>query len=79
MGAVGYADDLILLAPSRGDAQKMLKRCESFAQEHNILFSTDPDPAKSKTKSIYVIGQRGIAAPKPVALQLLGRDLPWVA
>ena len=47
MGAVGYADDLILLAPSRGDAQKMLKRCESFAQEHNILFSTDPDPAKS--------------------------------
>ena len=79
MGAVVYADDLILLAPSRRAAQKMLKRCESFAQEHNIFFSTDPDPAKSKTKSIYVIGPRGSAVPKPVALQLCGQDLPWVA
>ena len=59
MGAIGYADDLILLAPSRGAAEKMLTRCESFAREHNIMFSTDPDPTKSKTKAIHVTGPRG--------------------
>jgi hypothetical protein len=79
MGAVGYADDLILMAPSRGAAQKMLERCKSFAQEHNIMFSTDPDPTKSKTKSIYVTGLRGSGMAKPVALQLCGWALPWVA
>ena len=30
MGVVGYADDLILLAPSRHAAQLMLKKCEQF-------------------------------------------------
>ena len=79
MGAVGYADDLILMAPSRGAAQKMLSRCESFATDHNIQFSTDPDPTKSKTKAIYVTGPRGGGLAKPVPLQLCGRSLPWVA
>ena len=31
VGVVGYADDLLLLAPSRDAAQKMLKTCELFA------------------------------------------------
>ena len=78
MGAVGYADDLILLAPSRAAAQKMLSRCERFANDHNILFSTDPDPVKSKTKAIYVTGPKGRDLPKPASLQLCGRALPWV-
>ena len=79
MGAIGYADDLILLAPSRAAAQKMLRRCESYAAEHNIKFSTDPDPCKSKSKAIYVTGLRGSALPKPVPLMLCGQALPWVA
>ena len=77
MGAVGYADDLILLAPSQTTAQKTLARCESFANNHNIMFSTDPDPAKSKTKAIYVTGPKGHDWPKPASLQLCGRALPW--
>ena len=46
MGAIGYADDIILLAPCRDAAQKMLSTCDMFAAKHNIMFSTDPNPVK---------------------------------
>jgi len=79
MGVVGYADDLLLLAPSRAAAQRMLSTCEQFAAAHNIQFSTDPDPTRSKSKAIFVTGPRGGRLEKPVPLQLCGQDLPWVA
>ena len=79
MGAVGYADDVILLAPSRAAAQLMLRTCERFAGANNIRFSTDPNPSKSKTKAIYVTGPRGGGLQKPAPLLLCGRALPWVA
>ena len=44
MGAVGYADGLVLLAPCRTAMQLMLQECEDFARENNLIFSTDPDP-----------------------------------
>ena len=43
MGAMGYADDLVLLAPTRTAMQMMLKACEDFGTKNNLLFSTDPD------------------------------------
>ena len=49
-GVFGYSDDNLLMAPSIYALQKMLRICEKFAQEHNLIFSTDLDPAKSKTK-----------------------------
>ena len=49
-GIFGYSDDNILLAPSISALQEMLKTCESFANEHNLKFSTDPRPTKCKTK-----------------------------
>ena len=79
MGAVGYADDMILLAPSRAAAQQMLATCERFAAAHNITFSTNENPEKSKSKAIYVIGPRGGGEKKPAQLLLCGRALPWVA
>jgi hypothetical protein len=75
-GAVGYADDLLLLAPSRSGMQKMLEICEEYAMENNLQFSTDPDPAKSKTKCIFMSGH--MKAKKPVNLKLYGVDLPFV-
>ena len=78
MGAVGYADDVILLAPSRAAAQIMLRTCEQFAAANNIKFSTDIDPVKSKSKAIFVTGPRG-GEQKPAPLLLCGRALPWVA
>ena len=76
VGAAGYADDLILLAPSRTAMQKMLLVCEQYAADHNLQFSTDPEPSKSKSKCLYMCGQLEADYPKPV--KLCGQDLPWV-
>ena len=76
-GGLGYADDLILLAPNTEVLQKMLNICQGYADEHNLVFSTDPVPAKSKTKCVYFCGRAGrVQYPDPV--QLCGEDLPWV-
>ena len=77
MGAVGFCDDLLLLAPTRDGMQVMLDTCQRFAAKHNLRFSTDPDPEKSKTKSIFVCG-RAVGKQKPVNLTLDGEQLPWV-
>ena len=76
MGAAGYADDLILLAPSKTAMVRMLSVCEKYAEEHNLLFSTDPNPTKSKSKCLYMCGHQDPVYPLP--LQLCGADLPWV-
>ena len=78
MGVVGYADDLLLLAPSREAAQHMLQTCETFTKASNILFSTDPDPRKSKSKAMYVVGPKGSRLTRPEPLKLCGQRLPWV-
>ena len=77
MGAFGFCDDLLLLAPTRDGMQIMLDTCKRFADNHNLQFSTDPNPAKSKTKCIFVCG-RAKKAVKPVPLVLDGKELPWV-
>ena len=77
-GATCFADDLFLLAPSRTAAEMMLETCENYAQRHNLEYSTDPNPSKSKSKCIYFSGKaRNVQLPDP--LQLNGEDLPWVA
>ena len=76
-GGCGYADDIILMAPNREVLQKMVDVCESYAVEHNLIFSTDPAPALSKTKCIFFCGRQGrVKYPEPVKLG--GQDLPWV-
>ena len=77
MGVIGYGDDLIILAPCRRSAQKMLEICDNFAQENNIRFSTDKNPSKSKSKAIYVVGNNKVRE-KPEPLALCGERLPWV-
>jgi hypothetical protein len=54
----------------------MLNICEKFASIHSMLFSTDPDPAKSKTKCL-LFSRRKVASPVENAL-LNGDLLPWV-
>ena len=46
MGVVGYADDILLLAPSREAAQKLFSICKKFMLENNIQFFTDDDSSK---------------------------------
>ena len=76
MGAMGYADDLVLLAPSRTAMQLMLRACEEFGMKNNLQFSTDPDPVKSKSKCVFLCGKKKLE--KPLPLTLYGVDLPWV-
>ena len=77
MGALGFCDDLLLLAPTRDAMQLMLDTHQRFAAKYNLQFSTDPNPDKSKTKCIFVCG-RAKARQKPVNLMLDGKQLPWV-
>ena len=79
VGAVCFADDLLLMAPSRSAMAKMLSVCEKYAKKLNLNFSTDPDPKKSKSKCIFMTGKRMRNAVKPANLQLYGQDLPWVS
>ena len=51
-GAAGYADDIILLAPCRSAMAQMIQICEDFGIKNNLKFSTDDNPAKSKTKCV---------------------------
>ena len=51
-GATCYADDLLLLSPTRSGMEAMLKVCERYAAEHNISFSVDANPAKSNEDDV---------------------------
>ena len=74
LGILGYADDNFLLCPSYEGLQEMLKTCEDYTSEHNLAFSTNPIPDKSKTKYMaYLFKER-----KLVDLVLCGNPLPWV-
>ena len=57
----------------------MLSICENFANVHNIRFSTDPDPKKSKSKAMLMTGTKGDTIPPPVNLNLCGQSWPWVS
>ena len=75
-GCFGYADDLFFLCPSRKGLQEMLNIAEKYMSDHNITFSTNEDPVKSKTKGI--IFTRQPLKTDVVALRLNGNSLPWV-
>ena len=78
VGAAGFADDIILLAPCRSAMQQMISVCEKYALENNLLFSTDDNPERSKTKCLFMCGKSGPKVEFPAPLKLNGRDLPWV-
>ena len=77
VGAAMFADDLALLAPTRSAMVAMLAVCEKYATDHNIVYSTDPNPKLSKTKVLYMCGSM-TCRNYPAPVQLNGRDLPYV-
>ena len=74
VGVVGYADDLFLLSPAMDGFQDMLKICERYASDHNLKFSTNENPIKSKTKCMAFLNKERQLR----KLKLCGNDLPWV-
>jgi hypothetical protein len=64
MGVACYANDVVLIAPCQQAMQMMIACVEDFAARYNITFSTVPDPKKSKSKCIFVVGKkRGLSKP----------------
>ena len=39
MGALGYADDIVLLCPTKEGLRELIKICEKYAMDHDILFN----------------------------------------
>ena len=76
VGVVAYADDLCLLAPNAAVLQEMVIMCEEYGSEHNLLFSTDPVPARSKTKCLVFTGNNRAVTLRPIMLN--NKPLPWV-
>ena len=75
-GAGSYCDDLVLLAPTRSALQTQMTICEDYAMRHNLVFSTNPDPDKSKTKCLLF--RLNAREEKPAKIILNGQGLPWV-
>ena len=77
VGCLGYADDLLLLSASRSGLQVMVDLCQKFTAKKNLMFSTNPDAEKSKTKCIiFSKKQRDLRNVTSVFLN--GDPLPWV-
>ena len=75
-GIIGYSDDSFLLAPSESALQEMMVTCQEYAQEHNLYFSTDPNPSKCKTRCMaFFFPRKSRELPK---MKLCGDELPWV-
>ena len=74
-GVLAYADDVLILATSVQGLQVMVKLCEEHATENDLMFSTDPNPKKSKTMCIaFHCTNKDQLAP----VKLNGDNLPWV-
>ena len=72
-GVFAYADDIVLLSPTRAGLQEMLNTCYSFFTDHGIKISTNPDLTKSKSKCMFFNTQQ-----EPIKISLNGLDIPWV-
>ena len=71
VGAIMFADDLALLAPTRGAMQKMLDLCESYCREYCLSFNA------KKTKSM--IFGKGFDTLDPANLMLNNERIQYVS
>lgn len=69
-GVLGYADDLVLLSPSRDGLQKMLTICENYGKEYDMNFHP------KKTVCMYM--SNNVCTSDIAPLKLSGHELKWV-
>ena len=78
VGAVMYADDLALIAPTRVVLAAMLELVVKYGASLNLTFSSSQDPRKCKSFCLYFTGRttsRKVVFPAPLVLN--GVRLPW--
>ena len=72
-GAVSYADDIVLLSPSKVGLQHMINITKNYFDNLDLIISLDTiNPAKSKTKCIAF----GLKI-NPTPLNISGDVIPW--
>ena len=74
IGIIGYADDNFLMSPTLDGLQEMIDTCAEYAKEHNLSFSTNNNPKKSKTKCMAFLSKNRSLKD----IMLCGKKLPWV-
>ena len=67
---------MLLVSPSRTGLQALVNTASRYAAAHNISFSTNAIPAKSKTKAMVMTRARKPVKPAPIWLN--SKELPWV-
>jgi hypothetical protein len=75
LGALAYADDISLLAPTPSGARKLLTICEDYAEEYNIKFNGN------KSKCLYVSPARyrvSSSSPNP-SFTIQGQHIDYVS
>ena len=61
-GALGYADDIVLLCPTKEGLRELIKICERYAMDHDIIFNENKSKllvfgsTTNNLPSIYVSG-----------------------
>ena len=76
-GIMVYCDDIFLLSCSRSGLQAMVNTCDKWAKAHNMIFSTNVDIAKSKTKCI-IFSKRKSDRDNIAKVILNGTPLPYM-
>ena len=65
-GALGYADDIVLLCPSKEGLRKLISICEKYAMDHDILFNGNKSKLLvfgSTTNNLVSIYVNGVEVP----------------
>ena len=74
VGAIIYADDIVLLSPTIDGLQKMINTCRNYTDKHNLTFSVHDNPVKSKTKCMAFLKNKTHLR----QMMLKDKALPWV-
>ena len=72
MGVYFYADDISLLSPTFTGLKEMLKICEDFADDHDIIFNA------SKSQLLQFSSCSNNTNMKPVLQMRNGQKIPYV-
>src|SRR5664279_3319090 len=52
VGALAYADDLVLIAPSASAMRRMLQICDEYAVQYNVLFNAEKSKSLCYQESV---------------------------
>jgi len=65
IGALAYADDVVLLDPTHSAMGRMLRVCEDFAKDFCVKFN----PTKSMCMFVYKTRSKGLGTEREVTLR----------